>query len=273
VVVMVGDARVDEGLRRLRAESDALCAELEALAPEDWERPTNCEPWTIRVLVAHVVRSAEGYLASLERGLRGDLEPAMTREQRAQRMREIAAREPATILADLRAITDRFEREFGGLRPEQLDTLAAHAYGPRPARWFVEQRLAEIAFHRWDALHSLGRPADLDRGTAAFLLPMLLEQNLPAMMGSDGPTGHGSFRLAVRGDPDSAWQAVAAPGSVAVTRDSGNPSDVAIEGDAVALALLIYGRRSLAELERAGRLTVGGDRDVADRFNQIFRGP
>ena len=270
---MTGDARAEEGLRRLRAESDAFCAELEALTTEDWERPTNCPPWTVRVLVAHVVRGAESFLTSVERGLRGDLEPAMTREQKTARMHEIAARPPATILADLRAITSRFERELGALHPDQLDTLGEHPHGPRPARWFVEQRLAEVAFHRWDVLESLGRPADLDLMTAAFLLPMLLEKNLPAMMGSDWPRGHGSFRFAVHGEAESAWQAVAAPGSLAVTRDGARPVDVEIVGDPAALALLIYGRRTLAELERAGRLTVTGDRAAAGRFHEVFRGP
>src|SRR5918999_1028927 len=82
---------------------------------------------------------------------------------------EIAAREPGKIVADLRAMTDRFEREFGALQPEQLNTLGAHPYGPRPARWFVDQRLAEVAFHRWDLHRSLGRPAQLDRATAIHL--------------------------------------------------------------------------------------------------------
>ncbi len=270
---MAGDPRADEGLRRLRTEGDALAGELQALAPEDWDHSTNCDPWTVRLLVGHAVRACESYLTSLERGLRGELEPAFTREQRVARMHVIAAQEPARIVADLHVVLDRFEQGFGSLRPEQLDTRAAHGFGPRPARWFVEQGLAEMTFHRWDVLSSLGRPAELDRDTAAFLLPMLLEQNLPVMMGVDGPGGRGSFRFAVRGDPKAAWRAVAAPGSLAVTRDHDTTHDLSVEGDAAALALLVYGRRRLADLERGGRVTIGGDRDVADRFHDVFRGP
>ena len=265
--------RVSEGLRLIRAESDALAEELEALAPEDWDRPSNCDPWPVRLLVAHTVRSGESFLFALEQGLRGSLERGMTREQRIQRMNEIAAQDPTKIVADLRAMTDRFEREFGALQPEQLNTLGAHPYGPRTARWFVDQRLAEVAFHRWDLHRSLGRPAELDRATAAHLLPMLLEENLPALAGSRGPSDHGSFRFAISGEPDAAWRAVAAPGSLAVTRAIDSEYDVAVEGDPSALALLIYGRRTLAELEREGRLSVGGDRVVADRFGEIFPTP
>jgi hypothetical protein len=102
---------------------------------------------------------------------------------------------------------------------------------------------------------------------------MLLEQNLPVMMGADGPGGHGSFRFALRGHPNAAWRAVTAPGSVAVTRDYETTDDVTIESDAAALALLVYGRRRLADLEREGRLIISGDREVADRFHDVFRGP
>lgn len=268
-----GTARFHEALRLLRVESKALRTELAALAIADWDRSTNCDPWTVRVLVAHVVRGAESYLMGLERGLQGVLEPALTREQRTQRMHEIAVQEPATILSDLRAITDRFEREFGALRPEQLDTQGYHPYGPRPARWFAEQRLAEVAFHRWDLLHSLDRPADLDSGTAAFLLPMLLEKNLPAVMGRQASPARGEFRFGVRGDGEAVWLVSAAPESVTVMHSGDAAGDVSIDGDASALALLVYGRAQLAHLERAGRLAVTGDQALARRFHELFRGP
>ncbi len=269
---MAGETRADEGLRRLRAESDAVCGEIAQLGADDWDRPTNCDPWTLRVLVAHVVRGGESYLTSLERGRRGNLEPALTREQRAQRMQEIAAQPTDKIVSDLRAMTDLFEREFRALIPDQLDVLAMHPYGPRPARWFIEQRLAEVAFHRWDFHHSLGRAASLDEDTAAYLLPLLFGKNLPVMMGSDGPRGEGSFKFAVRGSRQ-AWQAVAGPGSMTVSRDAGSAVDVTMEGDAASLALLIYGRHTLAELDRSGKITVSGNRELAGRFNEIFRGP
>jgi uncharacterized protein (TIGR03083 family) len=265
--------RFREALRLLRIESEALCAELAALAPGDWDLATNCDPWTVRLLVAHLVRGAESYLMGLERGLEGVLEPALSREQRTQRMHEIAAWKPTEILSELRAITDRFEAELGSLRPDQLDILGYHSYGPRPARWFAEQRLAEVAFHRWDVLHSLGRPADLDALTAAFLLPMLLEKNLPEMMERGGLPGGASFKLAVRGDANSAWHVAAARGSTTVTRDREADGDVVIEGEPAALALLVYGRSRLQRLQETGRVSVAGDQGLAQRFHELFRGP
>ena len=269
---MAGDPHAEAALRHLRRESDGWHAELETLAPADWDRPTNCPPWTVRVLVAHPINSASWYLASIEQGLRGTLLDLPPPEARALRMNEIAAQAPATILADFRAATERFERTLCGLPAEHFDRLATHPYGPRTIRWYVHQRLAEIAFHRWDVNHSLGRAADLDRETAAHLLPMLVEQNLPVFMGTDYPRG-GTFRLAVAGQPTAAWTLVAQPGTLTVSRDGSLPADATIEGDPAALALLVYGRRTVAELEQAGRLRIGGDGDLAGRFGEIFKGP
>jgi uncharacterized protein (TIGR03083 family) len=270
---MPTDPHAEAALRHLRTESDGWLAELAALAPDDWERPTNCAPWTVRVLVAHPVNSAAWYLDSIEAGLGGTLLELPSGEARAQRMHAIAAREPATILADFRAATDRVERTLSGRPSADFDRLATHGYGPRTIRWFVDQRLAEIAFHRWDMAHSLGRPADLAPGTAAHLLPMLLEQNLPVSMGPNYPRGSGTFRLAVSADPTAAWTLAARPGSLTVTRDAVSPPDVILTADAAALALLVYGRRAIPELEQAGRLTIEGDRELAARFHEIFKGP
>jgi hypothetical protein len=173
----------------------------------------------------------------------------------------------------LLAVTDEFEGLYRGLREEQLEAICFHRRGNRSVRWYAAHRLAEVAFHRWDLHHSLGRPADLDPSTATFLLPMLVEQNFPAIVARDRTGGEGRFRLAVRGEAGPAWLLDFAPSAVTVTRDARASSPVTIEGDAAALGLLVYGRRSLAELERAGRLSVSGDREAAGRFNELFRGP
>src|SRR5438045_930866 len=57
---MSAEPGIDEGLRLVRAESEALLAELRALDPADWRHPSNCPPWDVAMLVAHV--AAAGYL-------------------------------------------------------------------------------------------------------------------------------------------------------------------------------------------------------------------
>ena len=150
----------------------------------------------------------------------GQTEATVTTEQRQERLRELAAApgQMATALADL---TDAFETVMERLSADQLEAICYHPAGNWSARWYAQQRLAEIAMHRWDFQRSLGRDAELDETVAAFLLPMLLESNLPRVY-LRGPRGEGRFRLAVAGMPAQSWGLAASPdgacaSSVAVT--------------------------------------------------------
>ena len=269
---MADKQRVDEGLELLRRESEAFAGRLAGLGPADWDRPTTCPPWTVRQLGAHVIRQVDTYIASVEQGMRGESGPPESREARAQRMNQIAGQEPARILAEFRETEERFEQWFGRLSAEQLDVAGPHSHGPRPAAWFVEMRLAEVVFHRLDLDRSLGDTADLDPAAARFLLPTLVELNVPAIVRRDQTGGYGSYRLAVRGEPATTWRLEFAPGALTVTPGPG-PAEASFEADAPALGLLLYGRARWPELERAGRLTVAGSRAAADRFHDLFRGP
>lgn len=263
---------VGEGLRLLRRESDAFAATLSELEPADWDRPTSCPTWTVRQLAAHVIRQVDSYIGSIEQGLRGEFGEPESREARTQRMNEIAAQEPARILADWRDTVDRFEAWFGGLGDEQLRVQGPHSHGPRSASWFVEMRLAEVAFHRFDLDRSLGRPADLDRETARFLLPMLVELNMPSVVRRDRTGGEGRYALEMHGEAGAAWLLTFSPGALTVTRDV-TTAEASFEADPAALALLVYGRARWPDLERDGRLAVRGSREAAARFHDLFRGP
>jgi uncharacterized protein (TIGR03083 family) len=265
-------AHVEASLRRGRAESEALATELEQLARSDWDRISACPDWTVRVLIGHTIRSADSYVRAIERGLRGDMtdEPL---EERVRRQEAIAAQAPARIVADLREIATRFDRTTRDLMPDRLETLGRHSFGPRTAAWFADQRLIEVAFHRLDLHATFGRRLDLDPETGAVLLPMILDMNLPSIMARDRPCGEGTFRLVATGDHPASWTVVAHPIDFGTRRDGGEPVGVTIEADPAALAMLVYGRRTVEELEREGRLRIDGDRAQALRWGEIFRTP
>ena len=268
---MAGDPIVEQSLRYVRAISERLRDELAVLAPEGWDAPTNCPPWPVRRLVAHVVSSGEAFRLSVERGVAGVIEPPLTEEERARRMDELADARPAERIGALERVTDAIEALYARLEPEDLDRICYHRRGNRSARWYAQHRLAEVAFHTWDVRWSLRQEAVLDEVVARFLLPMLLESNLPRIY-PNGPRGEGRFRLAVASEPDASWRLTASPDRLAVERD-GDDADVTITAPAAALALLVYGRADLTEEERRGRARVDGDRTLAQRFHAIFPGP
>ena len=269
---MADAARVREALRLHAPEGEAFASELAALSEAEWETPSTCPPWTVRLLAAHVARQVDSYINSVEQGLRGEEGVPEPRDQRARIMAEIAARGSAGIVAYLRETNEKFTRWFGDLSPAQLDTAGPHSHGPRTAAWFIEMRLAEMAFHRADLHQSLGKDGELDQQTARFLLPMLLEMNIPAIVARDKTGGDGTYALAVRGEPGAAWTLAFRPGSLNVTPGASD-ADVTFEADASGIARMMYGRVTWQELERAGRLTVRGSREAAERFHALFKGP
>jgi uncharacterized protein (TIGR03083 family) len=270
---MADTARVGEALRLHRREGDAFVADLAALDQAAWETPSTCPPWTVRLLAAHVARQVDSYIRSVELGLRGEVGQPESREARAQIMAEIAARPTAGIVEYLKTTNDRFNAWFGDLSPEQLDTKGPHSHGPRSAAWFIEMRVAEMAFHRLDLEQSLGqKDAELDQETARFLLPTLLELNVPAIVNRDKTGGDGTYALAVKGEPGAVWRLAFRPGGLDVTPGTGD-ADATFEADAAAIARMMYGRVTWQELRRAGRLTMRGDAETAERFHALFKGP
>jgi uncharacterized protein (TIGR03083 family) len=271
---MVDTARAREALRLHAKEGDAFVADLAALDEPAWETPSNCQPWTVRLLAAHVARQVDSYIRSVELGLRGEEGQPESREARAKIMADIAARPTSGIVEYLQTTNAHFNRWFGDLTPEQLAITGPHSHGPRSAEWFIEMRLAEMAFHRNDLELSLGnQDADLDQETARFLLPMLLEMNVPAIVNRDKTGGDGTFAVRVKGEPSAAWRLAFRPGGLDVTAGDESGADATFEADAAAIARMVYGRVSWQELQDAGRLTMTGDPEDAARFHSLFKGP
>ena len=107
--------------------------------------------------MAHVTSGAEFHCVCVERGLAGERTSPSSREERMADTARLAAEGPERMIAVLEANADYFEALFDRLDAAQLETLAFHNHGPRPARWFLPHRLAEVVFHRWDVQASLGR--------------------------------------------------------------------------------------------------------------------
>jgi uncharacterized protein (TIGR03083 family) len=262
---------VDQSLRYIRTLSQRLRGDLASLPPPAWDALSNCPPWPLRRLVAHIVNNGDFIRLSVERGVAGITEPPLSAEERERQVNDLANASPAEMIQELERTTAELERLFDQLRAEDLEALCYHRRGNRSARWYAQHRLIEVAFHYWDFEKSLGREARLDQEVAAFLLPTVLESNLPRIYPS-GPRGEGRFCLAIEGAPGSSWLLTASPAGLEVGRGC-DGADVTIIATPAVLALLAYGRANLAEEERQNRARVEGDRALAGRFHTIFPAP
>ncbi len=272
---MSSDPEVGRCLGQIRELAGSLGDEVLALPPGAWDAPTNCPPWRVRQLIAHVVVSGEGFRQSVERGLAGSTEPPPSAGDRDRRIDELSASDPATVVAALNHVTDGFESLYHNLDEAGLETICFHRRGNRSAHWYAYHRLAEVAFHRWDVQRSLWREARFDDAVARLLLPTLLESNAPRTYAAGLSAERGSgerYLLAVDGDPTARWLVRVDPDRLDVTRGDGK-ADATIAGPAGQLALLVYGRTELEAARRHGAIRVEGDETVAARFPRLFPRP
>jgi len=220
----VTDAHLTRCLVALRTLSTALEEDLVALSPEAWNGPTNCAPWRVRDLAAHVVTSGEGFIASIRQGLAGSVEQSLSNKERHRRQTELEGADSVTVAAALQAVTAEFLRLYDGLQEQQLETICFHRRGNRSVRWYAAHRLAEVAFHGWDLRFSLGQAPRLDEQVAALLLPTLLESNAPRTYAAGLTPERGSgerYLLAVSDDPVARWLVQIDPGKLTAQRGAG----------------------------------------------------
>ncbi|HLI25991.1 MAG TPA: maleylpyruvate isomerase family mycothiol-dependent enzyme [Chloroflexota bacterium] len=267
---MAAHPDVTESLRLLADLTARVRAELAALPAAAWDAPSNCPPWPVRRLAAHLVENALFVRENVERGVAGSQEPAVTREERAARVEALAAAPPAELLAALDRYSADLAALFERLSADELERICYHPAGNRSARWYAQQRLAEVAFHRWDLLRSVGQETALDDAVARFLLPMLVESNLPRIY-ARGPKGHARLTLAATDAPALRWTLTATPEGLAV-QPGDDAAEATLLGPAAHLALLIYGRARLPDELAAGRIRVEGDQAVAERFFALLPG-
>jgi uncharacterized protein (TIGR03083 family) len=272
---MSTDTKLESYLTSIREISDALAEYIVTLSVGQWDAPTNCGPWKVHDLSAHVVNGAEGFITSIRQGLAGSAEPILASEDVRRRQADVAAADPRTVANALRTVTAEFLSLYEGLQQDELSAICFHRRGNRSVRWYAAHRLAEVAFHSWDLHFSLGQEQQLEEHVAAMLLPTLLESNAPRTYaaGLSDQRGTGErYRLVVENDPLSQWTVTIDPEALRVQRGA-TTSDLVITGSAASLALLTYGRADLRTLSQAGALRVDGDIQLADRFSAIFPRP
>ena len=272
---MPDDLDIARCLSSITQVSRALAADLDSLSPDEWDGPTNCPPWRVRELAAHIVVSGEGFAASVRQGLAGSVDPPGDQEERLRRHAALESSDPATVARALRTVTADFVGIYDGLDQRDLGALCYHRRGNQPVRWYAAHRLAEVAFHYWDVDFSLGREPELDQHVAQLLLPTLLQSNAPRTYAAGLTPQRGSgerFLLAVKDDPGASWVITIDPEQLLAERGSG-PADLSISGSAADLALLAYGRLDLKALAQSGALRLDGDLAMADRFPLIFPRP
>jgi DNA-binding HxlR family transcriptional regulator len=138
---------------------------------------------------------------------------------------------------------------------------------PAPSRvyqltdWGQELEPAIRALGRWGA-RSPARPARAPMSPDSFVL------SLRTMFDAEAAASlTASIALRIGAD---AFHATVGGGRIDVVRGEAQAPDASLEGEAAALAGLVYGGRTLAEAVRSGDVRSSGDKAVLRRFLALF---
>jgi uncharacterized protein (TIGR03083 family) len=191
-------------------EFERIVAQLRALEPADWTRPTVCGLWDVRAMAAHVLGMAEAQASF--RQFAHDFRAAgkrsggkMIDEMTATQVRERAATTPGAITSRLAAVAPRAVR--ARRRTPALMRWAVRLKNDPPfdaERWRYGYLVDTIFtrdtwMHRLDISRATGRPMELTAGH---------DGRLVADVAAEWARRHGkAFALTLTGPAGGQWQA------------------------------------------------------------------
>jgi maleylpyruvate isomerase len=244
------------------------------LTDEEWRRPSNCPPWDVAKLCAHMTRNGESLLARVQAILGDDDTAPPDRPAMDAREVDLIAAGRDAMAANLTSTAAAFREIVEACSPAQLELVSRDRGGRsmlagRTLAWFATQRVSEVAFHSWDVRRSLGAEEPLEASLAEYLLEFMFAAGASVSVGRGSASGvAGAFRLVCR-DSGRVYRVTFGPNGRLVEADPYGPADVSVEAGAGWLALAAYGRARLLPPE----FSVTGPRDAAERFAAAFGSP
>lgn len=271
-------------VKLVQAESDRLTQDLHALPPEAWSRPSACDRWEVRDVVAHLVGGAELYAGTVSRGLQGDIAPPQGRPPAGTGNTAVVAAGSAQgaiskrerlgdqLFATFKATNDQLNHLFAGLEAHDWDTPCYHPTGVKPVRAFVNLRISELAIHGWDIRSTLASSAQLSDES----IPVLMEL-IPKLVGWTFRSGAklatpARYRFEVTGTAPSACDIIVAGDTARLEPAGEAEAQVTCRCDTETFVLLMYGRLTLDRAITTGRGIWLGAPELIAAFDRWFKG-
>lgn len=120
-----------------------------AVGPDQWNLPTPCDDWDVRVLVNHIV-TGNFWAAELGGG--------KTIEEVGDRLDgDVLGDDPSAVWKESAVVASEV---FS--RPGALELPAAVSYGPVPNEVYLGHRVLDVLVHGWDLASATGQDTVLD---------------------------------------------------------------------------------------------------------------
>ncbi len=274
---------VERRLEVVQAEGDRLAQYLAGLSPDAWHRPSACDRWEVRDVVAHLAGGADFYHDSVTRGLQGDSSPTPGRPEPGKgdpvqsnegiARGSIALRESLgdDVLPQFCDRNARLNRLFAEVTGDQWETTCYHPASFFPVRRFIDLRISELAMHSHDIRSALEPEAHLSDDTLPTFMDLgpqiALRWGFRPSPKLPRPV---RFRFDVSG-AELAYTDIVVEGDDCRGELPGQDApDVTFQCSAETLALALYGRAKTAAALADGSLKYHGDAALAQQFAQWF---
>ena len=260
----------------VKSESRRIQQYLGVLSAEDLARPSACDAWEVRDVVAHLIGGVDLFAANISRGVQGDPTPpegfppagvsSLMARLEAGAQRAISMRESLDdqLLTTFAARCEDLTQLVEGLATNDWNKLCYHPGKVISVATYVDLRSAELAVHEWDIRSKLDDSAELSiRSLQAImdLMPAFVVGTL--FRPGERQSASERFRFELTGVVPGSHDIVVKNGDSHMEPAGNGLAGVTFRCDTETFALLVYGRTSLDKAESEGRLTVEGDRGLA----------
>ena len=273
-------ASPEQRVNLVKSETKRIQQYLGTLSAEALTRPSACDRWEVRDVVAHLTGAVEFFAGNISRGVRGDSSPpegspppsasALEARMEAGAQRAIALRESMgdRLLTTFTTRCEDLNQLLAGFGTEDWEKPCYHPAKIIPVRSYIDLRLAELAIHEWDIRSKLETSAYL----SSECLPAIMDLMPAFIVGRLFRPGHqqstsACYRFELTGAFPGRHDIVVENGDSRMEPASASPASATFSCDADTFALLAYGRTTLDKAESEGRITVEGDRDLAAQLS------
>ena len=272
-----------ERVEVLRQEVAAFKERVAALSPEDWDRPSACEGWSVADVVAHL--TGQAFVQRVRRGLQGDStpppgSPPVTEHDEDEFARNIFQRAFATraeagnqLQQVLFRNLDEAVELFDGVEEGQWDNPCYWPPGPEPVRTMLDMRISELTMHAWDVCSRFDDDYRLSDGSVRVLMNTVNRAARRAFRPDTTIPAPQVYRFIID-EPVAAVTELVIANEEVVLRDcqGEQEADVEFRCDGETYVMVMYGRITPDDAIMSGRLDWEGDERLALGFGARFLG-
>ena len=278
---------MDSPERRVKiaiAESERLKQYLSSLPPEAWSKPSACDRWEVRDVVAHLAWVAESYTERIHESLQrdsstpesqpapGPVEAASFAEGNAQRAISRRERVGDQVFSDFVKTDDQLNQLMATLGPQDWDKPHYYAsLGTEPMRFRPDLWIQELAIHGWDIRSRLepeAHPSDESLPVLMDVVPGQLTRFIFSPRSRLSEPIRYRWELTGAGARNSD---VVVEGDKASVEPAGTgKADVIFRCETETFAFIAYRRLAIDAANATGRLTIEGDSKLACDFQRWF---